>query len=499
MPPPLERATPAARPWWIALAAVVMLALALRGYDLARKPLHHDESVNALLLEGVVRPPHVYAYDPRNYHGPTLFYFAWIGVSLAGFTAVGIRLVPVAAGLATVLLPLVFVPQIGRHGALAAAALLASSSGAVYYSRYFIHESLFVCCTLAAVAGVVRWWTRRQPWFLYAAAVAAGLMFATKETAILSTGAIAVSGIGAALIASRAHRAAGGRPIEALRDRGGVNLVARAGLIAAAVALLFYTSFLTRPQGAIAALETFAVWTRTGTTVHVQPWHAYLRWLAVEELPLLVLGGAGVAAAIVRPRDRFAAFCALWAVGVLAMYSLIPYKTPWLTLNAIVPLALSAGTAVERLRTSIAGSRAAAVVFGTIVATAAAGGSARAAWLSFWHYDSERSPYVYVHTSRDMMRLVDAVTRTAAVNPDTPIAVIGNDYFPLPWYLRGYRVGYYPRQAGDDAGIVVAPLAWQSELDAQLGRAFERTGPYVLRPGVHLLVYLRRDLRRDAR
>jgi hypothetical protein len=71
-------------PAWTALFYIAALALFLRFFDLALKPLHHDEAVNTLFVTELVRPPHAYKYDPGNYHGPTLFYFGWLSVSLFG-------------------------------------------------------------------------------------------------------------------------------------------------------------------------------------------------------------------------------------------------------------------------------------------------------------------------------------------------------------------------------------------------------------------------------
>ena len=53
----------------------------LRFYNLPLKPLHSDEAVNGLFLTRLVVPPHQYRYDPANYHGPTLFYAAWLSTS----------------------------------------------------------------------------------------------------------------------------------------------------------------------------------------------------------------------------------------------------------------------------------------------------------------------------------------------------------------------------------------------------------------------------------
>ena len=47
--------------------------------------------------------------------------------------------------------------------------------------------------------------------------------------------------------------------------------------------------------------------------------------------------------AVLKPTRSFALFSALWAFGLIAAYSLIAYKTPWLSLNFIVPLALTSG------------------------------------------------------------------------------------------------------------------------------------------------------------
>jgi predicted membrane-bound mannosyltransferase len=47
--------------------------------------------------------------------------------------------------------------------------------------------------------------------------------------------------------------------------------------------------------------------------------------------------------------NSFALFAALWAIGILAAYSLVPYKTPWLALNFIVPLAIIGGYGVGEI------------------------------------------------------------------------------------------------------------------------------------------------------
>ena len=116
------------------------------------------------------------------------------------------------------------------------------------------------------------------------------------------------------------------------------------------VNVLFYSSFFTNyPQGVYDSLKTFQFWTKTGKEAHVHPFATYFWWLLLQESPLLVLGTIGAALAVLKPTKSFALFAALWAFGLIAAYSLIAYKTPWLSLSFIVPLALTSGAAIQWL------------------------------------------------------------------------------------------------------------------------------------------------------
>ena len=165
-----ERATRriSERTWFIAAVAILLIAAVLRLYDLDLVPLHHDEGVNGNFLTRLVREG-AYRYDPQNYHGPTIYYFAaffpWVLRFLFGTAAqdkyglntITIRLVPALFGLATVWLVLLLRRHLGWIGSLAAALLLAISPGAVYLSRYFIHEPLFVFFTLGLVVAALKY------------------------------------------------------------------------------------------------------------------------------------------------------------------------------------------------------------------------------------------------------------------------------------------------------------------------------------------------------
>lgn len=486
--------------------------------------MHHDEGVNGFFLTKLYNTG-VYNYDPANYHGPTLYYFALMPTKLnaflfggSGLSTVAVRLVPAIFGIATIWLALCLRRNIGTVGALTAAALIALSPGDVYISRYFIHEAHFVFFTLGIVVTALRYYESADPIYLLLASLSAAFFFATKETAIISVAVLGLA-LAFAYVYMRLARKRTSVPWEkkpseprkpkkkvGLREEplarfGGLSNVAMWSATALAVfvfvSILFYSSFFTYWQGVGGALKSFQVWAKTGSTEHAHQWHTYLTWLMQEESPLLLLGAVGAMIALIRHRNRFAIFAGAWAFGILAAYSLIPYKTPWLMINITVPLAIIGGYAVNELY-NFEGElklRIAALALAAVALTAAC---AQSVILNFYHYDDDRYPYVYAHTYREFLSMVnqiDLLAKRAGTGTQTGITITAREYWPLPWYLRDYEhAGFFGSMTTTNEPIVVGSVDQQSELDSMLGDRYKIVDSYPLRPGVTLVLYGRKDL-----
>ena len=515
------------RTWQIASGVVLLVAALVRLYALELNPLHHDEGVNGFFLLKLINQG-VYQYDPANYHGPTLYYFALLAAKLfklagAGLTTYAIRIVPVAFGVGLVWLILSLRRRLGAMGALTGAALVALSPGAVYMSRYFIHESLFVFFTLGIVVASLRFYESANPVYLMLASISAALLFATKETAMISAGvlliALAVTALYMRLMNTARHEQ---RPAKRARQKkkrramgaetdASIDALARFGgqpsIITMAIAalvlfvvfyILFYSSFFTHAEGISDSLKTFQIWARTGKKEHVHEWYTYLRWLLLEEGPLVVLGAAGIAVALWRARNAVAVFIALWATGIVAAYSLIPYKTPWLALNFIVPLAIIGGYGVGLLYRWAADDLRQSSLALVLAAAALSVCGYQMSQLNFRHYDDDGYIYPYAHTVRGILPLVDRINRLATIAGTgklTAINFTSPDYWPLPWYLREYtRVGYAGRIIVADEPLVIGSESQEFELESVLGDRYRRIDYYPLRPGVTLVLYARNDL-----
>ncbi|HET7168864.1 MAG TPA: flippase activity-associated protein Agl23 [Candidatus Limnocylindrales bacterium] len=488
--------------WFVPVALLILLAAAaMRLPELALNPFHHDEGVNGFFTTNLVRNG-TYAYDPANYHGPTLYYFALVSSWLFGLTTEAMRLVPVVFGLATVGLVFPLRRYLGVVPVLAAGALLAVSPGAVYISRYFIHESLVVAMSLAIVVFGIRYLERRGPLDLLGLASSLALLFATKETGIITLVVLII----AAVVAGGYVRWRGGSATRARETaaRAGTGLdlppwehLAGAAVVFFAIYVLLFSSFFTNfPKGLIDSLATFAIWTQTGGATQAQPPQQYLVWMLAADAPILVLGAIGGIIAAVRARDQMWVFVGLWALGVTAAYSLVAYKTPWIALNMLLPLALLAGHAIQE-GWSAAGRWRPAVPLVLVAGLALS--TYQAVDLSYRQYDTEGAyPYVFVHSTRDMLTMVDdieAIADRAGTGRDTGIVFMSPDYWPLPWYFRDYpRAGFFGQIVDTTEAVVVANVNQQAEVEPKLGTGYVRTRTYNLRPGVDLVVYVRSDV-----
>ena len=498
------------------VALAVTTALALRVARLEVRPMHHDEANQAIKFGDLLERGE-YRYDFRDHHGPTLYYLtlpsAWLAGrhTLASLDDVTLRRVPVAFGVATILLLPLLAAGIGRTAVTVAAILMALSPAMVFYSRMFIQEALFACFTLAFVIAVghVATAAGRTWWIL--AGVAAGFAAATKETsAIVLPAAILACAIAWWSVGSR-------RPSNAITTgRWRAPLVM--GIAAAAgVAIAFYSSFFASPAG---VLEPFR---GTGTYVargidpanHAHPWHYYFRLLTYTSsgglkwseglVAALVLAGAATAwrrHTSSNIEGRFwARYLSVDVAITASIFSMIRYKTPWNVLAFYVVTFPLAGVGFAAL-VEMTRSR---VVRGLLIAglTLACFNLGSQAWRAAVTYAADpRNPYVYAQTVPDAVRMARRILDLAALDADgthMQVSVIApaDEQWPLPWYLRGMpNVGYWTAP-GDSvamhAPVIVSSMDNTATLEASLGDRYVSEF-YGLRPDVLLNLYVERGL-----
>ena len=504
-----------------AVVAIALTAgLALRLVRLDARPMHHDEANQAIKF-GTLLERGEYTYDTHDHHGPTLYYLTLPAARLRGQATLAsldertLRAVTAVFGAATILLLPLASAGIGRTAVAAGAWLLALSPAMVFYSRMFIQESLFAFFTLAFVIAAGRAALGGGLAWPALAGAAAGLAVATKETSVIVLPAALLACAIAWWSLGPDNRPAG---LAGRRWRTGA-LVALAA--AAAIAALFYSSFLANPAGVLEPFRAAGTYLDRGVAPadHAHPWHYYfgllaysssggLRWSEGLVLVLAIVGALSAWNGYRGPSDGVRHERAFWAryltcnvVIAAAIFSLIRYKTPWNLLPFYVGAIVLAGVGFSTLvhataSRAVRGALAAALVI-------ASGHLGWQAWRASVIYGSDpRNPYVYAHTVPDAVRMATRIRQLAALHSDgarMQVSVIAapHEQWPLPWYLRAMpHVGYWTAP-GDtlalQAPVVVASMDHTAALDSALGDRYVSEF-FGLRPEVLLTLYIERGL-----
>ncbi|MDQ3088669.1 MAG: glycosyltransferase family 39 protein [Acidobacteriota bacterium] len=356
-------------------------------------------------------------------------------------------------------------------------------------------------------------WQEGRPIYLMLASASAVLFFATKETAFITIGTLILAVISAWLW-RKIYRAIIGKPqanelepVEltwqnfraGLGDGTNLNLLIIAvSVVFAYIGVLFFSSFFTYSDGIFKAFEAYAIWTKTGTKDHTQSgtW-GYLKWGMKVESPIFILSAIGTLIALIKARHRFAIFTGFWAFGLFAAYSIIPYKTPWLALSFLLPMCIVAGYGINELaKSSDIGQR---IFAGLLAAFATVILGYQTYDLNFLRYDDDSMPYVYAHTRRgflDMVNQIETYAAKSGKSKDAAIEVVSPDYWPLTWYMREYPKAIFHSRFADvnTSELIVASKAQLGELNKRYGANYKYVGTYPLRPGVELFLLVRKDL-----
>lgn len=471
---------------WLTLLS---LGLSLRLNNLSERPMHADEATGARILADRLESKD-YHFNPNHFHGPTLS-LSSIPIaklnqenSWPALSKKNLRIGPALAGTALLLIPLLWRSKLGQSGALLATTCLATSPLLTYYSRVYIHETWL---TLFALLALTFACTRpTKPTYKIAAAtgLCIGLMYATKETFIISI--LSWSTAIAATCLIHKHR-------PNLKDYWKpLSISASFALFTAAA---FYSNGFQSLEGTLNAVRTYFVYETTPG--HDKPFHFYLNQMLWPKHSLgtywteATIALLALVAVLRTPRSSITTFLAFSALFHIFIYSFISYKTPWLMLVPWAHLCLLAGFALKPTTSSKISTTAIA-----LIATACLAFQTHQTIQATGRFENDtRTPYAYVPTSKDIESCSAWLTKITS-NSQTPITIIGSDYWPLPWYLRSFEnVGYWPAPQKDltSAPIVLATPLQNSEVENQL-RATHTHLPRGLRHNVALHVYIANEL-----
>ena len=447
----------------LCILALCAAALAIRLPRLGLRPMHCDEANQAVKAGILAGNRGQYRYDPHEHHGPSLYWLTLPSLRLSGATdfaqtdEADYRIVPVVFGAGLIVLLLLVADGLGRGPALWAGAADGHLAG---------HGLLLALLHPGNAAGLLHASPRspaagaafrsRSIGWAIAAGASLGLMHATKETWILAAAAMVAGVVLAAVWTRNAPLARGPRqgPTSPLaREAGegpGVRACVRSPRSCAAAicrvcrlgrALQLVRHRLARPARFDPRLRHVfpprqrrraSTITRGTTISSCSPGFRPARGFFWTEGLIVGLAAVGFvrftgpatghsrrsssgSAPASPPSARFLAF---YTLVLTIVYAAIPYKTPWCLLSFLHGMMLLAGVGAW------------AVIRWPSVAWAEAPHAARSSspasvhlgwesyWLNFRLSADQRNPYVYAHTSSDVLNLAAQMERLARVAPE---------------------------------------------------------------------------------
>ena len=192
-------------------------------------------------------------------------------------------------------------------------------------------------------------------------------------------------------------------------------------------------------------------------------------------------------------RDARIRWCALYGLGSLAAYSLIPYKTPWCIVNIIWPFALTLGHAMREL--GILTRLLLVNLVGLLILLPPAIDSLR---LNFNDRTERPNPtldslpplpdgsfidgdrYAYVQTNFDINNLLQPISQLVALDPANRQLVghVIGESFPLSWLLNDFpNVRFHEPEdtlENCDADFLLIPNARTTDIEPRLRGIYYR-------------------------
>ena len=480
----------------------------------------HPDEANQAFTTGRLLETGRYTYQPQDHHGPTLYYAAAVLQRAAGHGDTAsldgtlLRCTPLVFAVLGLVLGVAALKRITKSiiPGIAFALLLGTSPFFAFFATDFIQEVLLACFLIMmfwAGAGYLHPGTKWKTgtWALFFG-TATALAFATKETCLISFASAAIAAV--PFIVKRLS-------LDAVRARTRDFVLAALGFFIVACILYsdlgrdfhgVYNAFIAAPLSYLGRATGDAT-ASTGADWHVHPWWQYFRWLYDGNSGLLafflVAASCGVFAARRRASEttsRAFRFTLSYALATLAIYSLIPYKTPWCAVQIETPLVLAAVLGLACVAKAL--PRIKWIPLAVLAALLLAGGNILALVRMNRDPDSTANPCNYAAASPEVKALAATVADAVkAANSQTltpsnsqtfiAVALPAADTWPFPWYNRPCEnmTGYWDSfddlkrlaETGIKPTVVIVPME-EGHLVQPLFPHLKHTARFYMRPRI---------------
>ena len=354
----------------------------------------------------------------------------WFVGKIANIDIGALRFMTALFGLLLCLSPLLVCRDLGRTGTSVCMMALALSPALVFFSRYAIHEMIYACFSTYAALFLYLFFTRGSKFILIASALAWAYASATKETVLLMLVACCL-GVVATLFSTSIN--SNNQRIQLIRTRFTLTLVG--------IALAFFMAGLLTwfdVKEMVQFFKSYAFYFELGTgkTGHEKPWYYFYKMSFRYETFLFLGGILGMGIGVYR-RRAFDLFCLGWAMGLWLVHSLVSYKTPWIIVNLLIPLAFLLASLFRDLWASFS-KPAIRLVLVMVLLLGFTFTLSKSYAFSFKEFYEPKNRYSYVHTFSETHEFEQKVKAVFRDHPQSGALMITDESWPFPYIMRAY-------------------------------------------------------------
>ena len=337
-------------PDFVIFFIIVMVATALRLYQLDVRPFHHDEAAVGSFTYKLFTNGN-YEYNPV-FHGPFLYFLTFGIFNLIGDSIFSARLVPALTGVGMVLLTFALRRYLGSPGWLIAAAFFAVSPSFLYYSRFFRNDIFITFFTLTTIICAAKYLEKgNKPGrllFLALGAASLGFSVTAKENAyvIIAMLVFPVVLFNLYNIGKKLRNRNFIHMSTVFIEQNIFRIVLDIGILVIVFLIIyvtFYSNFFSDlPAAKTATYNAFSHWFKMHEIERLDgPPYYYFPLLFLYELPIILFaftGSIDYIVGFVKSRENpMMAFMVYWFAANLAFYSYLGEKVPWLILHPLLP------------------------------------------------------------------------------------------------------------------------------------------------------------------
>ncbi|AEA47074.1 flippase activity-associated protein Agl23 [Archaeoglobus veneficus] len=457
-----------------AVAVILLICIATRFFALDTRPMDHDESVHAWIAYRLLTD-HIYTYDPA-FHGPFLYYASAFLFSIFGDSEFVGRLTPVIFSLIGVAFACLYWRWLGKNVYIFVFLLLFSPA-ILYYSRYMRNDIILVGSFIAAVYFYFRYSETLKERFAYLSTAFLAVMVCSKENAYIYLAILLSFALLYGLYTER------GKYVFNKLFRWNfrkLRIVLLSFAIFALIFTFFYTSafsdFSGLERGTAGAVEHWLE--KHEQKDHYKPPGYYAKILLEYEFMATGLAIAGFYFFARRLKEKnvtkFELFVVYWALTALLAYHILAHKVPWLVVHLVTPLALL-GSLYTR---NTGGARIA-------IAIAAVATLVVAIHVTYVNYNDARSEdLIYIQVQPTAVELAEVIKEKFTSGERIIVYEPKNDYWPLPWYLRHYKIPYSSKWIPGYDYVVTS----NRERTFVEEKGYSVIGKYEIRPGYFMVL-----------